>query len=67
MQCRGIGPHLTARGMSHGFSPVAAGTCVYILELQRGGPSILVFVHQRHYSCLGRGTLRNSLEGLAGQ
>ena len=26
MQCRGIGPHLMARGMSHGFSRVAAGT-----------------------------------------
>ena len=26
MQCRGIGPHLVARGMSHGFSRVAAGT-----------------------------------------
>ena len=26
MQCRGIGPHLMARGRSHGFSRVAAGT-----------------------------------------
>ena len=26
MQCRGIGPHLMARGKSHGFSRVAAGT-----------------------------------------
>ena len=26
MQCRGIGPHLVARGKSHGFSRVAAGT-----------------------------------------
>ena len=26
MQCRGIRPHLVARGMSHGFSRVAAGT-----------------------------------------
>ena len=26
MQCRGIGPHLLARGKSHGFSRVAAGT-----------------------------------------
>ena len=25
-QCRGIGPHLAARGISHGFSRVAAGT-----------------------------------------
>ena len=28
MQCRGIGPHLVASGMSHGFSRVAAGTLV---------------------------------------
>ena len=28
MQCRGIGPHLVAKGMSHGFSQVAAGTLV---------------------------------------
>ena len=26
MQCRGIGPHLVARGMSHGFPRVVAGT-----------------------------------------
>ena len=26
MQCRGIGPHLVARGKSHGFSRVAART-----------------------------------------
>ena len=25
-QCRGIGPHLSAMGKSHGFSQVAAGT-----------------------------------------
>ena len=29
-QCRGIGPHLAARGKSHGFSRVAAGTGVYV-------------------------------------
>ena len=28
MQFRGIGPHLVARGKSHGFSRVAAGTWV---------------------------------------
>ena len=26
MQCRGFGPHLVARGKSHGFCRVAAGT-----------------------------------------
>ena len=25
-KCRGIGPQLAARGKSHGFSPVVAGT-----------------------------------------
>ena len=29
MQCRAIGPHLVARGKSHGFSRVAAGTRGY--------------------------------------
>ena len=30
MQCRGIGPHLVARGKSHGFSRVLAGTlCIF--------------------------------------
>ena len=38
MQCRGIGPHLVARGKSHGVSRVAAGTWGYILELRRGCP-----------------------------
>ena len=27
MECRGIGPHLVARGKSPGFSRVAAGNC----------------------------------------
>ena len=25
LQCRGVGPHLVARGKSHGFSRVASG------------------------------------------
>ena len=28
-QCRGIGPHLLAKGKSNGFSQVVAGTGVY--------------------------------------
>ena len=31
MQCRGIGPHLVARGKSDGFSRVAAGTELWAL------------------------------------
>ena len=38
MQCRGIGPHLAARGKSHGFSRVVEGTLEYILECRRGWP-----------------------------
>ena len=29
MQCRGIGPHLVARGKSHGFSRVGQARGVY--------------------------------------
>ena len=30
MQCRGIAPHLVARGKSHGFFRVAAGSwCIF--------------------------------------
>ena len=29
MQCRAIGPHLVARGKSHGFSRVAAAPGLY--------------------------------------
>ena len=30
-KCRGIGPHLAARGKSHEFSRVAAGTsCIFL-------------------------------------
>ena len=37
MQCSGIGPHLVARGKSHGFSRVAAGTWG-ISRVTRGMP-----------------------------
>ena len=30
MHCRGIGTHLTARELSHGFSRVAAGTWGFV-------------------------------------
>ena len=35
MQCRGIGPHHVARGKSHGFSRVAAGTWVIFSSYDR--------------------------------
>ena len=36
MQCRGIGPHLSARGKFHGFSQVAVGTCGTFSSYGRG-------------------------------
>ena len=56
MKCRGIGPHLAARGKSHGLSRVAAGTwCIFSsycgdvhLKLgfvQRSQDSCLVMTH----------------------
>ena len=44
MQCRGIGPHLVARGKSHGFSRVAAGTCGIFSSSDGDAHSKRVFV-----------------------
>ena len=44
MQCRGIGPHLVARGMSHGLSRVAAGTLGIFLSYDRDAHSKREFV-----------------------
>ena len=52
MQCRGIGPHLSARGMSHCFSRVAMGTWGIFSSYGGDGPSKLEFVQQRLDSCL---------------
>ena len=49
-QCWGIGPHLAARGKSHGFSRVAVGTWLTFLSYGGDGHSKLVFV-QRHQDC----------------
>ena len=52
MQCRGIGPHLSARGKTHGFSRVAAGT--WVISSSYGGDdhSKLMFVQRCQDSCL---------------
>ena len=47
MHCRGIGPHLTARLKSHGFSRVAVGTWGIFSSYSDNGHAKLVFV-QRH-------------------
>ena len=50
-QCRGIGLHLVARGMSHGFSRVAVGTWAVFSSYGGDGDSKLVFVQQPQESC----------------
>ena len=52
MDCRGIGPHLAARGKSRGFSRVAAGTCGIFPSYGRDGHSRLKFVQRSQDSCL---------------
>ena len=44
IQFMGIGPHLVARGMSHGFSRVAAGTLVIFSSYDGDAGSKLEFV-----------------------
>ena len=52
-QCRGIGPHLAARGKSHEFSRVAAGTWGIFASYGGDVHSKLEFVQWRQYTCLG--------------
>ena len=51
-QCTGIGAHLVARGKSHGFSAVVAGTWSIFLSYGRDGHLKLVFVQLSQDSCL---------------
>ena len=44
MQCRGIRPHLAARGKSHEFSQVAAGTWCIFSSFGGDGDLKLLFV-----------------------
>ena len=52
MQCRAIGPHLTARGKTHAFSRVAASTSGIFLSYGEDDPSKLGNVQQHQDSCL---------------
>ena len=52
MQCRGIGPHLVARGKSHEFSRVGAGTWCIFSSYGGDGHLKLGFVQRSHDSCL---------------
>ena len=51
-QFGGIGPHLTPRAKSHGFSHVAAGTWGILSSYGRGAHSKLVSVKRVQDSCL---------------
>ena len=52
MKCRGIGPHLAARGKSHEFFRVAADTCCIFSSYSGDGHLKLWFVQQSQDSCL---------------
>ena len=52
MQFRGIRPHLAARGKSHGFSRVAAGTWGIFSSYGGDGHWKLEFVQRSQHSCL---------------
>ena len=51
-QCSRIGPHIEARGKSHGFIHVAEGTWDIFSSYCRDDPSNLVFVQRCQDSCL---------------
>ena len=53
-QCRGLGPHLPPRGMSHGISRVGAGTWGILSNYSGDGHSKLHFVQRSQDSCLVR-------------
>ena len=52
MKCRGIGPHLAARGKSQEFSRVAAGTWCIFSSYGGDGHLRLGFVQRSQVSCL---------------
>ena len=52
MKCRGIGPHLAARGKSHEFSRVVAGTSCIFSSYVGDGHLKLGFVQRSQDSCL---------------
>ena len=52
MKCRGIGPHLVARGKSHVFSRVAAGTWGIFSSYGGDDHLKLGFVQRSQDSCL---------------
>ena len=67
MQCRGVGPHLAARGKSHGFSRVAAGTSCIFTSFGGDGHLKLGFVQRSQDSCLDMSEPREVKLCLAGK
>ena len=62
MQHRGIGPHLTARGKSHGFARLSLENRRIFSRNGQEGPSKFMFVQRRQDSGLvARNTLGFSL------
>ena len=53
VQCRELGPHLVARGKSHGFWRVAAGSWVIFSCYGMDVHSKLKFVQRSQHTCLG--------------
>ena len=53
-QSRGIGPHFVARGKSHGFSRVVAGTWVIFSSFGGDVHSKLEFVQRSQDTTLGK-------------
>ena len=52
MQCRGIGPHLAARGKSHELSRVTGGTWGIFSTYGRVGHLKIWFVQRSQDTCL---------------
>ena len=67
MKCRGIGPHLAARVMSHEFSRVEAGTWCIFSSYGGDVHSKLEFVQWSQDTCLGMMDKSGMLLGIAGQ
>ena len=51
-QCKGIGPHLSASGKSHGYSRVVVGTWGMFSSYGWGSHQKLLFVQRHQDSCL---------------
>ena len=67
IQCRGIGPHIAARGKSHGFSQGAAGTWGIFSSYGVDVHSKLEFVQRSQDTCLGMTDTSECKLGLAEQ